>query len=63
MKEIYESVSDAVRRLNEFMQTISAVVLTFMITLTAADAILRAFGRPILGRTYEVVAICVRSRR
>ena len=53
---------DAVGRLNEFVQTISAVVLTFMITLTVADVILRAFGRPVLG-TYEVVAICVRGRR
>jgi TRAP-type C4-dicarboxylate transport system permease small subunit len=48
---------DTVRKINEFMQAISAVVLTFMIMLTTADVILRAFGRPILG-TYEVVAIC-----
>ena len=52
-----KSLLDIMRRVNEFMQTISAVVLTFMITLTTADVILRAFGRPILG-TYEVVAIC-----
>lgn len=50
---------DAVRRINEFIQSISAVVLTFTIMLITADVILRAFGfgRPILD-TYEVVAIC-----
>jgi TRAP-type C4-dicarboxylate transport system permease small subunit len=48
---------NAVLKLNEFMETIAAITLTFMITLTTADVVLRAFGRPILG-TYEIVAIC-----
>lgn len=48
---------DAILKINEFMENIAAVVLTFMITLTTADVVLRAFGRPILG-TYEIVAIC-----
>jgi TRAP-type C4-dicarboxylate transport system permease small subunit len=48
---------DGVLKISRFMQTISAVFLTFMVMLTTADVILRAFGRPILG-TYEVVAIC-----
>lgn len=48
---------DGVLKINRLMQTIAAIALTFMITLTTADVVLRAFGRPILG-AYEIVAIC-----
>ncbi len=43
-------------KLSAFMQVISGVVLTFIVLLTTADVIMRAFGRPILG-TYEIVAM------
>jgi TRAP-type C4-dicarboxylate transport system permease small subunit len=40
-----------------FMQTISGIVLTFMIFLTSADVVLRIFGYPIPGAV-EIIAIC-----
>ena len=46
----------AVSKFSKFMQVISGVVLTFIVLLTTADVIMRAFGRPILG-TYEIVAM------
>jgi TRAP-type C4-dicarboxylate transport system permease small subunit len=48
---------DGVLKINKLMQIIGGIALTFMIILTTADVVLRAFGRPILG-TYEIVAIC-----
>ena len=48
---------DGVLKVIKWMQMIGGIALTFMITLTTADVILRAFGRPIQG-TYEIVAIC-----
>ena len=47
----------AVFKTSEVMQAISSIALTFIILLTTADVIMRAFGRPILG-TYEIVAMC-----
>jgi TRAP-type C4-dicarboxylate transport system permease small subunit len=44
------------RVVSNWMNTIGAVTLTFMMLLTVADVLLRAFARPILG-TYEVVGI------
>lgn len=46
-----------VQKINEYMQVISGAALTFIVLLTTADVILRAFGHPITG-TYEVVAMC-----
>ncbi len=48
---------DVVLRVNRWMEAIAGLALTFIITLTTADVVLRAFGKPILG-TYEIVAIC-----
>jgi TRAP-type C4-dicarboxylate transport system permease small subunit len=48
---------DAIFKLARFMQAVVGVALTFIILLTTADVIMRAFGRPILG-TYEIVAMC-----
>jgi TRAP-type C4-dicarboxylate transport system permease small subunit len=38
------------------MNSIAGIALTFIIGLTVADVVLRAFGRPILG-TYEIVGM------
>jgi len=46
----------AVFKLNRFMHAISGIALTFIVLLTTADVVMRAFGRPILG-TYEIVAM------
>lgn len=43
--------------ISKVMQVISGVALTFIVLLTTADVVMRAFGRPILG-TYEIVAMC-----
>ncbi len=51
-----ESFLSAVFKFSKVMQVISGVVLTFIVLLTTADVIMRAFGRPILG-TYEIVAM------
>jgi TRAP-type C4-dicarboxylate transport system permease small subunit len=48
---------DSILKINKLMQIIGGIALTLMITLTTADVILRALGRPILG-AYEIVAIC-----
>lgn len=45
-----------VEKVIKFMEIIAGVALTFIILLTTADVVLRAFGHPILG-TYEIVAI------
>jgi TRAP-type C4-dicarboxylate transport system permease small subunit len=47
----------AVLKISEVMQAISSIALTFIVLLTTADVVMRAFGRPILG-TYEIVAMC-----
>ena len=46
----------AVFKFSKLMQVISGVALTFIVLLTTADVVMRAFGRPILG-TYEIVAM------
>ena len=47
----------AVLKISEVMQAISSIALTFIVLLTTADVVMRAFGSPILG-TYEIVAMC-----
>ncbi len=47
---------EAVFKLSKWMQVISGVALTFIVLLTTADVVMRAFSRPILG-TYEIVAM------
>jgi TRAP-type C4-dicarboxylate transport system permease small subunit len=47
----------SVFKLIKFMQVISGVALTFIVLLTTADVLMRAFGSPIIG-TYEIVAMC-----
>ena len=47
---------DAVERIITVMRMIAGIALTFIILLTVADVVLRAFGRPILG-TYEIVGV------
>ncbi len=42
-------------KINKILSYVGAAALTFMMLLTAADVILRAGGRPILG-TYEIVS-------
>ncbi len=46
----------AVKSVITVMNAIAGVALTFIILLTLADVVLRAFGWPILG-TYEIVAM------
>ena len=41
---------------NKVLNFIGGTALTFMMFLTVADVLMRAFGRPILG-TYEIVAL------
>lgn len=48
---------DGVLKVNEVMQAIAAVSLTFMIILTTSDVVLRLFGKPIPGAV-EIIAIC-----
>ena len=48
---------DVVFKVNEAMQTVAAVSLTFMIMLTTMDVILRLFGKPVPGAV-EIIAIC-----
>lgn len=45
-----------VEKVIKSMEIVAGVALTFIILITTADVLLRAFGHPILG-TYEVVAI------
>ncbi len=44
------------RVISKWLNGVGAVTLTFMMLLTVADVLLRAFGSPILG-TYEVASI------
>ncbi len=44
-----------VRSLSRLLHLFAGVVLVFIVVLTTADVVLRAFKRPILG-TYEIVA-------
>jgi len=46
-----------VLKVNQFMQGIAAVSLTFMMLLTTVDVVLRLFGKPIPGAV-EIIAIC-----
>ena len=46
-----------VLKINEFMQSVAAVSLTFMMLLTTLDVLLRLFGKPIPGAV-EIIAIC-----
>lgn len=46
----------AIQDIIGIMNVIAGIALTFIIALTLADVILRAFGRPILG-TYEIVGM------
>lgn len=47
---------DVVLKVITVFECIGGVALIFIVTLTTADVVLRALGRPILG-TYEIVAI------
>jgi TRAP-type C4-dicarboxylate transport system permease small subunit len=51
-----EGFLGAVFKLTKFMHVISGIALTFIVLLTTADVVMRAFGSPILG-TYEIVAM------
>jgi TRAP-type C4-dicarboxylate transport system permease small subunit len=44
------------QKVSKILSTIGGAALTFMMCLTVADVLLRAWGRPILG-TYEVVSL------
>lgn len=46
----------AILKLSKGLNVISCAILTFLMLLTVADVILRAFRKPILG-TYELVAL------
>ncbi len=47
---------NAIRHIITIMNLIAGISLTFIILITVADVVLRAFGRPILG-TYEIVGM------
>ncbi|MDH7499744.1 MAG: TRAP transporter small permease, partial [candidate division NC10 bacterium] len=51
-----ERFSSKIRELSRFLNLIAGVALTFMMSLTVADVILRYFKRPVVG-TYELVAL------
>ena len=44
------------RVISNWLNAVGAVTLTFMMLLTVADVVLRAFARPILG-TYEIASL------
>lgn len=44
------------QKVSKILSTIGGAALTFMMFLTVADVLLRAWGRPILG-TYELVSL------
>lgn len=44
-------------KISQIMQFLGGIALTFIVVITTADVVLRAFGYPVPG-TYEVVAIC-----
>jgi len=48
---------DGVLKINELMQDVAGIFLTFIMLLTTADVILRIFGRPVPGAV-EIIAIC-----
>lgn len=51
-----EGLLGTMLRISKFMRIIAGISLTFIMLLTVADVVLRAFGRPIMG-TYEIVAL------
>lgn len=51
-----EGFSSKIRELSRFLNIIAGVALTFMMSLTVADVILRYFKKPVVG-TYELVAL------
>jgi TRAP-type C4-dicarboxylate transport system permease small subunit len=50
-----EGFLSKVKRLSQILNVIAGISLTFLMSLTVADVILRYFRRPIVG-TYELVA-------
>ncbi len=44
-------------KINQAMQHVAGVFLTFIMLLTTADVVLRIFGRPVPGAV-EIIAIC-----
>ncbi len=48
---------DGIFKINEVMQAIAGIFLTFILLLTTTDVILRIFGRPVPGAV-EIIAIC-----
>ena len=53
MGDVLEGVLKVVTKI---LNAIGGAALTFMMLLTVADVIMRAFGRPLVG-TYEIVAL------
>jgi TRAP-type C4-dicarboxylate transport system permease small subunit len=51
-----EKIIRTALKISEWMDNIAVAALTFMMSLTMADVICRAFGRPIIG-TYEIVGL------
>jgi TRAP-type C4-dicarboxylate transport system permease small subunit len=51
-----EGFCGKIRDLSRLLNVIAGVALTFMMSLTVADVVLRYFKRPIVG-TYELVAL------
>jgi TRAP-type C4-dicarboxylate transport system permease small subunit len=51
-----ETLIRILQKVSKILSTIGGAALTFMMCLTVADVLLRAWGRPILG-TYEVVSL------
>jgi TRAP-type C4-dicarboxylate transport system permease small subunit len=51
-----ETLFRILQRISKILSTIGGAALTFMMCLTVADVLLRAWGRPILG-TYELVSL------
>jgi TRAP-type C4-dicarboxylate transport system permease small subunit len=51
-----ETLFRILQRVSKVLSTIGGAALTFMMCLTVADVLLRAWGRPILG-TYELVSL------
>jgi TRAP-type C4-dicarboxylate transport system permease small subunit len=51
-----ETLFHILQRVSKILSYIGGAALTFMMCLTVADVLLRAWGRPILG-TYELVSL------
>jgi len=51
-----ETLFRILQKVSKILSTIGGAALTFMMFLTVADVLLRAWGRPILG-TYELVSL------